>query len=86
MIKQCKVCGKEFEADKHQRRCCSDECREINKKENERIASLRYRELRMKKRKKAENQQKIIDIAVEARKQGMTYGQYVAKMYLEGRC
>lgn len=30
-----------------------------------------------KKRKK--NTQKIIDISVEAKKQGMSYGQYVAK-------
>lgn len=34
MIKTCKICGKEFEANTYRQKLCSDECRSENKRKN----------------------------------------------------
>lgn len=36
MINKCKICGKEFEAQQRNWKCCSDECRKINQLSNDR--------------------------------------------------
>ena len=82
-ILTCKICGKEFEAGCCNAKCCSEKC----KKENAKINSKRHAE-RVKLQQKEEKEKKkkkltIAEIAVIARKAGMTYGQYVAQM--EGR-
>ena len=74
----CKVCGKEFMPQSHLSKCCSDECKIENNKLNSR---KKYAE--MQSIKKSNNKSKkltVTEIAVLARKAGMTYGQYVAKM------
>lgn len=80
MIKVCKICGNEFETEvKRQQMCGSIECR----REYQMQIWRKSKEKSARKRNKS-NAKKITDLAVEARKHGMTYGQYVAKMYLEG--
>lgn len=68
MIKSCKVCGKEFITTCHNKAYCSEECSVDGKRADDRMRRL--------KRKKKSNS--LVEIAVEARKHGMTYGQYVA--------
>ena len=81
-IFNCKVCGKEFITDSNIRKCCSDECKKINARRNGKIWADKQKNKQPKKKKK-EKKLTIVDIAVMARKAGMTYGQYVAQM--EGR-
>ena len=72
MQKKCKYCGKEFDATKSKRLYCSDKCKKSRWREKD------------KKRKYGVHMENpnaaVVDIAVKARKAGMTYGQYVAKM------
>lgn len=79
----CAVCGNEFIATRANAKYCSEECLaeglRMRTRRNEREKAERKREER--KRRK-ESQKAIIDIAVEAKKAGMSYGQYVAVMGL----
>ena len=80
--KVCAVCGKDFIAHSHTSKICSDACRRVRAKEcrlaHEEKCAKEAEKARMKKKKKGKP---LVDMAVEARKRGMTYGQYVA--YLE---
>ena len=70
---KCKWCGKEFIPTSYRNICCSRKCTEMHRAteaKNKRAA-----------RKKKTNEEKIRDIALEAKAHGMTYGKYVA--YLE---
>lgn len=79
MVKVCIICGEKFETDCGRQKICDDiEC----KKENARREDLRRRG--KIDRKKHNNRQKIVDLTVEARAHGMSYGQYVAQLYLKG--
>ena len=79
MEKVCIICGEMFETDSNRQKICNSiEC----KKENQRRESMRRRG--KIDRKKYNNRQKIVDLTVEARAHGMTYGQYVAQLYLKG--
>ncbi len=81
MTKICKICSKEFESNNKRREMCgSVECR----REYQSQLWRKKQGAAVKKTKKNNNTKKIVDIAVEARKHGMSYGQYVAKLYLEG--
>ena len=90
----CKICGKTFVKEKYQsaKKYCSEECCEkstiLRKKEyyvaNRDVISRRSEEYKKKKKRKAackkySNKKAIIDIAALARKEGLSYGQYVAK-------
>ena len=66
--KVCRTCGKAFVATCHNKAYCSQECLVDARRERERLQ-------RMKHKKQSSS---LIDIAVEARKHGMSYGQYVA--------
>jgi hypothetical protein len=64
----CKVCGDSFITKQPSRVYCSQEC----VVEGRRILD------RLKRAKSKKKSNALIDIAVEARKHGMSYGQYVA--------
>ena len=83
--KKCVICGTEFMPIKGTQLCCSKECRA---KRDVQIKELWYEEQR--KKKDAENRklipksnyEEIVDVAIAARKEGLSYGQYVAKYKL----
>ena len=82
--KKCEVCGKEFTAYKKTQICCSAECAE----ERKRRKSLEYQRQKKEKRKieKIEpNKDRITEMETEARRNGLTYGQYVAKKEISVR-
>ena len=85
MIRICKICGKEFETGGTPAKCCSKKCMVEN---NRRIAEERRKlkkegkPVQPKRKKKAVNNE-ITRLAIEARKHGMSYGQYVAQMQFQ---
>lgn len=83
MFKICKVCGKEFDTKGTVAKCCSPECKEENAKLVSRMISKRNRNKAKRPKGQKSNMKQINDIAVEARKHGMSYGQYVAQMQFQ---
>lgn len=83
---KCIVCGNEFKKLRKDHVCCSKKCSQKKYKESTKIRGVRYRE-RQKEKKNApkpeSNHKRIADIAIAARNEGLTYGQYVAK-YMGG--
>lgn len=81
----CIICGKEYEQRKITQKCCSEECRGVLTKQQRKILNQKHNEKR-KVKKSVEipktNAEKIAELEEEARKHGMRYGQYVAKMGL----
>lgn len=71
-IRACVVCGKKFQPVARTQIYCSKVC--AKKRDRE---LRRERELAQREEKKKSNA--LIDIAVAARREGMSYGQYVAK-------
>ena len=74
--RNCKCCGKPFETQQIATKYCSKECARDGRLDMKR---KRERELRQMEKAKSNT---LVDIAVEARNAGMTYGQYVAAMKL----
>lgn len=84
-VRKCRYCGTEFVAIRDNNYCCSPSCsskysrkstyREIEEYDKEQFEKMR-------KKRPMKPKQSITEIAVAARKAGMTYGQYVAKMGL----
>lgn len=71
------MCGKEFVTTTANKLLCSKECQE----ESNRIANrIHYHKVKAERKKKKEkiNNKSVVDIAHEARKAGMSYGQYVS--------
>lgn len=71
--RNCAVCGKMYVAIRANQRYCGSECRYIGLQRLE-------AEKRASKRKKKKKKASIVDVAVDAKKAGMSYGEYVAKM------
>lgn len=72
MAKTCPICGKEFEGN---RKYCNKEC----SKKGYRLKQITRTEKKRKlKQKSRTNDNRLQTIAKEARKAGMSYGQYVA--------
>lgn len=73
-VRECPICGKTFEATQASSRYCSDECR----REGNRISS------RLRKQKATKSvvypNRELIEMAKEASKRGLSYGEYVAKL------
>lgn len=67
----CKNCGNQFLTMRHNKAYCSEECK--NAKRRKREAAERE-----KNGKKKHKNKSLRELAVEARKHGMSYGQYVA--------
>ena len=79
-IKNCIICGKEFMPIRSGHVCCSKKCTNKRNKETQRQNDAMYRE--MYKAQKAMPQslhKERADITIAARKEGLSYGQYVAK-------
>lgn len=85
-IRICAVCNKPFEARRENEVCCSAECKQARRRQQCRQydkEDAQKRKLEAEKRKKlSSGENSLTEIAIEARKAGMTYGQYVAKMGL----
>lgn len=79
--KICEGCGKAFQAEHHNTRYCCGTCKRQANKRNVNAANKRFRELEGDRRKAGKGQKKmktpLAQINEEARKHGMTYGQYV---------
>lgn len=83
--RNCVICGKEFIPINKNNICCSPVCtKKRNYQVNEVTRKERYDNLAHLMKVQADmppsNHDAIANIAIEARKHGMTYGQYVAKM------
>lgn len=80
MIKaKCVICGEEFEYEKGNKKCCSKECT------NERVIILQRWKRKKDKSNKIQPQKKhssksISELQNEARKRGMSYGMYIARI------
>ena len=77
----CKICGKEFIAHTARRKLCSDECKRENNIINATEHNKKIKEI--KENAKKEQRETIVDIAVRARKAGMTYGQYTSMLMMQ---
>lgn len=82
----CRV-RKSFEAHRETEVCCSKECKDERRKEQIRNYSRqKAQEMKFEEQKRKKpvirNKNSLTEIAIEARKADMTYGQYVAKMGL----
>lgn len=77
MIKNCEICGKEFETKRDYQKYCSKACRLKQNRSLERERTEKKRTERKTKNKSLTN------AAVEARAMGMTYGQYQAMKTIE---
>ena len=77
-VRKC-ACGKLFTVIYSNTRYCSDECREESKRMRYRETCSVNNEIKRAERKARKNKQKSIsNIAAEAKKAGMSYGEYVA--------
>lgn len=80
MIKaNCVICGKEFEYEKGNKKCCSKEC------SSERVIILQRWKRKKDKSNKIQPQKKNISKSIselqnEARRRGMSYGVYIARI------
>lgn len=81
MIKaKCVICGEEFEYEKGNKKCCSKECT------SERVLILnRWKRKKVKSckaqtQKNHGNKKSISELQNEARKRGMSYGIYIARI------
>lgn len=78
VIKICPVCGKRFEACSNRKMYCGYYCKEKAK-------LIRYHDNKTESEVKSvyNPNQELVDMAIAARKAGMSYGQYAGKLYLE---
>ena len=74
----CVVCGKAFESKYSGAKYCSQECREGARKVQCHEAQLRYN-VRQLPSATATRRDRVSEDALEAKKNGMSYGQYVAR-------
>ncbi|MCI5874476.1 MAG: hypothetical protein PUJ55_10890 [Clostridiales bacterium] len=87
--RKCLICGKSLDGT-NRRKYCSDKCSDKASKQNEKSWKKREREAErtekkaqeQRRRVKPEKKNSIVDVAIAARKAGMSYGQYVGKMGL----
>ena len=77
----CLACGKKFVTNKPNQKTCSAECKSIYSKS---IHNKPVEKEKVERRKPKSNYEEIVDIAIEARKHGMSYGQYVAMLHMKG--
>lgn len=89
-IKKCDICSKEYLATSERRRYCSDPCRkEANRRNirerNRQRAEKAKESVLIEVPEKKKKEMSLTEMAAAARKAGMTYGQYMAKMELQSR-
>ena len=76
--KKCAVCDKEFGAWNNRQKFCCEACKRKNAKKYYEA----YKHVEIKDKAKKNKGTSLEEIDKEARKAGMTYGQYVAMMKL----
>jgi hypothetical protein len=76
---ECFWCGKKFTPTYHNVVCCSEECKKKRLNAQDKARREKFNSKNKAPEKQKTNHEKIAEIAIEARKQGMSYGQYVAK-------
>jgi endogenous inhibitor of DNA gyrase (YacG/DUF329 family) len=76
--KTCEICGTEFEAWNSTQRLCSKKCRNKDSKKYYQEYYAVYKPIVAETKPKTVLTKTASDIAAEARKVGMSYGQYVA--------
>lgn len=82
--RKCAICSRRYTTTRANKKYCSTKCADIGEKRAAKKNSTKQESKKVIAQKKREERRKaIIDIAVEAKKHGMSYGQYVAKMELE---
>lgn len=90
----CMVCGKTFKTMKWNASLCSDECKLERKRqysrqrrlmEKEYRANNPYIDNRTKTKEVRRGMKELTQDAIEARKEGLTYGKYMAKRYTSER-
>lgn len=79
MKRYCKCCGKPFETIYIAAKYCGESCR-VDSQRREKMERQRERRKMEKAEKEKTKSATIVSIDAEARKAGMSYGQYVAKM------
>lgn len=77
--KYCAVCGKEFYTHTSKVICCSDECQE----ERSKVLASQRRAKKRNDKTKTYHRPSLDNEIDEARKLGMTYGQYKAMKYID---
>lgn len=77
--KKCPACGKEFSTNKKMKIYCCQRCADLYNKRIQR--SMPTNMAQQKKAKKSAKN--IVNYDAEAKKHGMTYGQYVAWLYMQ---
>lgn len=81
--RKCEVCGRPYVTNKANAKYCGQKCsKEGIRRVNAENRKIQSENKKAEKKKKKDNQKAIVNIAVEAKKAGMSYGQYVAKMGL----
>lgn len=79
---KCIVCGNEFKKLRKDHVCCSKKCSQKKYKESTKIRVAEWREKQKAKKKEPKPvslHKARADIAIAARAEGLSYGQYVAK-------
>lgn len=76
MIKNCKLCGREFKGQRTNSEYCSQSCYRDARREYERLKIQRRKE-RERRKNTEDNMTQIRNLAVEAREHGMSYGKYI---------
>ena len=88
----CLICKKETYAYNYNARYCSDECRKAAKHKRDLAYWAKQREQTKSRREhniqvggSREKKTSLAEVAAEARKHGMSYGQYVDYLYQRGK-
>ena len=87
--RKCLICGKSLYGT-NRRKYCSDKCSDKASKQNEKSWKKKEREAErnekkaqeQRRRAKPEKKKSLVNVAIAARKAGLSYGQYVGKMGL----
>lgn len=82
--KICEVCGKQFVGIKRTAKYCSKPCREVAMKERHRILQAEKAEKAAREKENEKQKKPIWQLNEEARKLGLTYGQYQAMRMAKG--
>ena len=77
--KICQCCGQSFVSNTYRVHYCSDACRKIMAQKGKEREQINEEVVRVRK------QSTIVPLAIEARKQGTSYGKLQAKKYMEER-
>ena len=81
--RMCQCCGKEFVSYNGIQKYCGPECkREANRLWQAEYQRMYGKDYRKRTKRKSSSSDELVRIAVAARKEGLSYGQYVAKYHL----